>query len=456
MARPLDGGRITSAQAAIDRHRSSILPGRSMTLTANSQRIERNLRLLYADVAAYGLLAGSTLAFLTIFATQLGATAFEIGLLTAGPAAVQLALSLPAGRMLAGRSLVHSTFWSSVWHRLAYLLLIPLPWLIAPAAQPEALVLLVLVMSLPGTVLAIAFNALFADAVPAARRARVVGQRNALLAVVTTLTTLGCGQLLIRLPYPLNYQLVFTIGAAGAALSSWMLGQMRLAADSPERHSQPIGDAARPGLMRVFDAMRPTTGLRFLTRAQPGALLRPSLIRGDFGRLMGAYFFFYFFQFLPIPLFPLLFVRELGLSEWTISIGNGLFFSSMLLISLSSEQLAARWGQRRVLVLGALLYGQFPLLTALADGPALYLIASALGGAVWAVANVGLTHKLMDRVPPEDAPAHMALHNLVLNLGILAGSLLGPLLAVGLGLRNVLLLAAALRVLAGVGLARSS
>jgi len=56
----------------------------------------------------------------------------------------------------------------------------------------------------------------------------------------------------------------------------------------------------------------------------------------------------------------------------------------------------------------------------------------------------------MERVPEDDRPAHMALHNLVMNLGILSGSLLGPLLAQGLGLRHSLFLAGGLRLAAGI------
>ena len=43
---------------------------------------------LYGDIAWYGLLAGSTIAFLAVYAARIGASAFQIGLLTAGPAAV--------------------------------------------------------------------------------------------------------------------------------------------------------------------------------------------------------------------------------------------------------------------------------------------------------------------------------------------------------------------------------
>jgi predicted MFS family arabinose efflux permease len=40
----------------------------------------------------------------------------------------------------------------------------------------------------------------------------------------------------------------------------------------------------------------------------------------------------------------------------------------------------------------------------------------------------------------------MALHNMALNLGVLAGSLLGPVVAGWVGLREALLLAAGLRL----------
>ena len=83
-------------------------------------------------------------------------------------------------------------------------------------------------MSIPGTLLAICFNAMFADVVPAEIRGEVVGKRNALLAVSMTITTLVCGQLLDRIAFPFNYQIVFAVGALGAALSTYYLGQLKL------------------------------------------------------------------------------------------------------------------------------------------------------------------------------------------------------------------------------------
>lgn len=417
---------------------------------APGQVLRSNFRNLYFDVVWYGVLAGSAIGFLSVYAAHLGASGFQVGLLTAGPGAVNLIFSLPSGRWLENRPLSHTTFRSSILHRFAYLLLIPLPWLLGPRPQVWAIIALTVAMSIPGTLMAIAFNALLADVVPPDWRGHVVGRRNALLAVSLMGTSLLCGWLLESIVFPTNYIAVFGLGALGAALSTYHLGRLRPLAEKPLRVGGPLDEAARPGLLRFADTLREAAGLRFLTRSGGRPLLRLDLITGPFGPFMAAFLFFYTIQFVPVPIFPLFWVQDLHLSDGAISVGNALFYAGMTLASLQLRKLSARWGHRGVLVVGALLYGLYPLLTGFAQGPPLYWTASLVGGAVWGVLNGGLLNRLMERVPEDDRPAHMALHNLVMNLGILSGSLLGPLLAQGLGLRQSLFLAGGLRLAAGI------
>jgi hypothetical protein len=82
---------------------------------------------LYLDIAWFGILNGSAISFLTIFATRQGADGFQLGLLSAAPAVVNLAITLPAGQWLQNRSLSRAVFWTSFWHRLVYLPLVFLP-----------------------------------------------------------------------------------------------------------------------------------------------------------------------------------------------------------------------------------------------------------------------------------------------------------------------------------------
>ena len=134
---------------------------------------------------------------------------------------------------------------------------------------------------------------------------------------------------------------------------------------------------------------------------------------------MAAYLLFYTFQYLPLPLFPLAFVNDLNLTDGQISLGNGLFYGMMFLVSLRLSRIRAVWPSPPV-GRSAILFA-YPLLLGLAQMPRC-TGRRLLGGAVWALLSASLINRLME-TPADDRPACMALHNLVLNLGILIGSL---------------------------------
>ncbi len=403
----------------------SILP-----VSSPSRILRSNFRALYADIFGYGILAGSTLAFLNVYVVRLGASNIEMGLLSAGPALISLFLSMPISRWLERHPLIRVTYLSSIWFRLGYVIMVILPWLLPPPTQIWSYVLLVLLMSIPGTLLAIGFSAALVKVVPPEWRAHVIGRRNALMAFSMTVTSLLCGQLLDRITFPFNYQIVFMIGVAGAGLSTVYLGRI-----------QPIGLTSVPA---VIQPPRPTSG----------QALRIDLLRGPFGPLLGAYLLFYFAQAVPVPLFAKMQVDVLHLSDGVISVGTAAFNACMLIGSLQLARLTRLHDHRRVFVVSALLYGTYPLLHGLAQNGVLFFAASVLGGLVTGVMGGAQVNRLMERVSPDDLPAHMALNNMALNTALLIGSILGPLLADGFGLREAILISAALRVLAGVALAR--
>ena len=175
---------------------------------------------LYLDIGWFGILSGSSINFLSVYATRLGASGLQIGLLSSMAAAVSLALAIPAGRWLETQNINAAVFRASVWYRLGYLLWVPLPWLFGEQAQVWALIVIALLMAIPLTPLSVGFNAVFAAAVPPQWRAHVAGVRNVAFAIAFMLSSLGSGYLLEHLPFPRGYQLVFGIGFFGAALSS--------------------------------------------------------------------------------------------------------------------------------------------------------------------------------------------------------------------------------------------
>lgn len=381
-----------------------------------------NFRNLYADVFWFGILSGSTLYFQSIYAARMGATSFQLGLISAGPAVVALLLTLPAGGWLRRHAVIPASFWSALIQRVWYLAMIALPWLFAPEGQVWAVVGISLLLSIPGVWLSISFNSAFAEVVPPAYLGQVVGRRNALVAISVTLTNVACGQLLDTVAFPLNYQVVFGLGAIGGLMSTYHLGRLR---------PMPIRSAPQ----RQADERSKT-------------LLRLDLIRGPFGPFLLAYLFFYTFQYFPLPLFTLALVNELGLSDGQISLGNAMFYLAMMLVSLLLEPLSRRYGHRKVLIASAFFFTFYPLILAVFWLPGVYWPVSILGGAVYALLSGALINRLMERVPADDRPAHMALHNLALNIGVLLGSFAGPLAGELLGLRLALVLAAFFRLAA--------
>ena len=391
----------------------------------------KNIRNLYAEIFWFGILAGTTVTFLAVYASHIGANGFQVGLLSAGPAVINLIVSVPAGGWLTGRSLYHISYKSGLYQRLFYLVIAVLPWLFGDKIQVWALIALSLIIAIPGGVMAIAFNAMLADIVPPGLRGEVVGKRNALVAISMTITILISGEILTRVIFPINYQVIFSLGALGGLLSMIHI-----------RRIMPHSSGLKPPIVRQ-DEKRQEVQIK-------ARLLRFDLLRGSFGFFMLAYLAFYTFQFAPQPLFPLFVVRELLFSDKVIGIGNALFYSVSVVFALLLSRFSRRFGHRKVLVISGLFFAVYPLLVGLAVDTSLYYAASILGGVVWGLISGSLLNRLMERVPEGDRPAHMALHNIIFNLGILIGSLGGPLLGSFMDLRTAILVTAGLRMLAGV------
>lgn len=409
---------------------------------------------LYLDIAWFGVLSASAMSFVAVYAARQGANAFQIGLLSAGPAVVNLLFTLPTGQWLQQQSMGSAVFWAAMLHRFFYLLWIPLPWLLAPQGQVWALVGLTLLMSIPGTALAVGFNALFADAVPPEWRGHVAGVRNALLAVTVIAVSILCGYLLDRLPFPVGYQVVFGIGALGAAMSTLHL---RFVIPHPNGQPRPrvgrsLGDLAGPGTVRLLDGLRPGVALRFLLRRRKLSLPSIDILKGPFGKLLAILFCWHLTVHLAIPLFALHWVNQIHLNDQEIGLGTAMFYVSVFVGSTQLNRLVQRLGNRRVVAIGAMFMASYPAFMAVASGLDLFLLGSASGGFGWSLVAGSLTNYLLEKIPADQRPAYLAWYNLSLNAALLLGSLTGPLIANYIGVVAALAIFAALRVLSALAI----
>lgn len=394
-------------------------------------------RHLYWDIAWFGVLSGSVVNFLTVYATRLGASELQVGLIGAVSAIVNLFLAIPSGRWLSRRDTNLAIFWTSVFYRIGFLLFIFLPWLFDAAGQVIAIILITLFMAIPLTPLGVGFNALFAEAVPDRYRAHVAGTRNIMLAVTFILSSLISGFILDTLPFPTGYQIVFGIGAFGAAMSSYHLYFVR-----------PVQDES-PALQTTPEpaTVKQTTPPRGLL-----SVLRLDILSSPFRRVLLALLAFHFAHNLTTPVYPLYNVRVLELNDNHIGISQALYYLTMLIGSTQLRNIVHRIGHKRVTGLGVAGMSLYPLLLAFTTEIWQFYAIALIGGFTWAWTNGAYANYMLERIPPDDRPSHLAWYTIVLNFGILAGSLGGSALAGQIGLATALILFALLRLLAGIAI----
>lgn len=393
---------------------------------------------LYLDIGWFGILSGSAISFLSVYATRLGATSFQIGLLSSMAAAVSLILAIPAGRWLETQNINRAVFRASIWYRLGYLLWVPLPWLFSEQAQVWALIVIALLMAIPLTPLSVGFNALFAAAVPSQWRAHVASMRNVAFAIAYILSSLGSGYLLEHLPFPDGYQLIFGIGFIGAALSSLHLYFIK-----PAQVNVPLLPP-RPQPAAIKRALSP--------RQQLNTVIRSDIWNTPFRNTLLVFFGFHLAQYMAVPLFPLFQVRQLQLSDDQIGIGTALFYLTVLLASTRLNEMVRDFGHRIVAGISVAGLCIYPLLLALSRNPTDFYWTSILGGLNYAMLIGSYANYLLEEIPIEDRPAHLAWYSVILNASVLIGSLSGSLLSQAIGLSAALILVALLRFLSGLAI----
>jgi len=394
-----------------------------------------NFMHLYLDIGWFGILSGSAINFISIYATRLGASALQIGLIGAMSAVVSLFLAIPAGRWLQTKKINRAIFWTSVIYRAGFLAFIFLPWFFNENGQVIAIIVFTFLMAIPLTPLAVGFPALFAEAVPERYRAHVAGTRNIMLSVAFMVTSFVCGFILDKITFPTGYQIVFGIGAFGAAMSSYHLFFVRpLQTDSPPLPSNPTPDPRK----------------ELLSPRSMFATLRLDIWKTSFKKVLLALGGFHLAQYLAIPLFPLYFVNELNLSDDHIGIGTALFYLAMLAGSTQLRRYVHKIGNKNVTGWGVILLAVYPFLLAYSSEVWQYYGISLLGGLAFSMINGSFANYMLEHIPASDRPPHLAWYNIILNTAILAGSLGGPAIADGIGLISALVLAAILRLIAGV------
>jgi MFS family permease len=394
----------------------------------------RNFIHLYFEIAWFGILSGSALNFLNVYAARLGASGLQIGLLGAMPAIVSLLISLPTGAWLQTQPVGKAVFWTAVLSRLGYFLWIPLPWFFGNQGQIWALTIITLVMGIPLCGLSVGFNALFAAAVPVELRAYVMGVRNVVQSLTFILASFTTGLILNRLPFPLGYQVIFGIGFLSAAMSTLHLYFIR-----------PLKEPSN-SVVATLEVRNSHNHWR--------STLRLDIWLTPYRKILLVFLGFHLTQFFPYPLFALFTVNELHLTDANIGFGTALFYLTVLLGSTQLSRLEHNIGHHKLTGWGMVGMCIYPIAMAISQNAFHYYLLSIIGGFAWALAGGAYGNYLLERIPENDRPSHLAWYNTILNVGVLIGLMAGPFLANYIGVGVTLILCGIFRLLAGVAVLR--
>ena len=363
--------------------------------------------------------------FLPVFLTRLGATNFQVGLLTSMPGVTGLILALFVGRFLQTRRNIVP--WYSL-SRLMVILCYALTGILTLIIAQEYVIISTLLIwafaSIPQTALAVAFSVVMNAVAGPEGRYALLSRRWAIFGVTGVVGTFIVTRLINLISFPLNYAIMFLVLSLGGFLSFYFSRRIEL----PDQIPAPISDSRSP-----IEAMR---NYLDLLRANP-AFVSFSLKR-----------FVYFSAIvLSLPIMPLYLVREVHATDAQI----GTVTMAMNLVMLAGYYLWPRVSRSRSgrFVLLATTFGMtlYPALSAATSRIELIILYAGIAGLFQAGLDLVFFDELMKTVPAEYSATFVSLAQSTQYLATILAPLLGTWLANYIGLGGALWVSAGLRLL---------
>lgn len=381
---------------------------------------------IFVQVDAVGIgLANAAAPFLPVFLARLGASNFQVGLLTSMPALTGLMLALVIGGYLQRKSNIVPWFGTA---RLLVVLSYALTG-IAPFIVPaEYLVLTVLgiwaVATLPQTIVAILFSVVMNQVAGPTGRFELMSRRWSIMGFTTAVTVVIVGQVLDRLGFPFNYQLVFMALSIGGLISYYFSSRLELP-------PQVIPVAAVP----VKRSQRIKEYLALIFSHKP--FIHFALRR--FVYLTGIS--------LAVPLFPLYFVRQLHASDAWIGLISTSSTAVMIIGYFFWVNRSRKHGTRMVLLWTTLGLSLYPLLVAFTGRVELVVLLAGMAGIFQAGLDLIFFDELMRTIPVEYSATFVSFAQSMQYLSAVVSPVIGTTLADAIGISGALIIASAIRML---------
>jgi MFS family permease len=391
--------------------------------TGNALEVQtKNFR--YVQIDAIGVSISNVAApFLPVFLTRLGASNFQIGLLTSMPGMTGLVLAIVVGRFLQSqRDIVP---WYSL-SRLMVILCYALTGILILLVSENLVILSTLAIwafaTLPQTALAVAFSVVMNAVAGPEGRYALLSRRWAIFGITGVVGTFIVTRLIDLVKFPLNYAIMFMVLSLGGFLSYYFSRQIHL----PAQVSPPISKSR---------SARQNLGYYLRLLRQNPAFLSFSSKR-----------FVYFSAIvLSQPIIPLFLVREVHATDAQIGTVNMVLTMIMLVGYFLWPRVSQRRGGRFVLLATSLGMTLYPALSAATPHIQLIILYAGLAGLFQAGLDLVFFDELMKTVPADYSAIFVSLAQSMQYLSMIIAPLLGTWLADYIGLGGALWLSAGLR-----------
>lgn len=369
--------------------------------------------------------------FLSVFLARLGASNVLVGLLTAMPAVTGALLAIPLGQFL-GRQ-PNIILWyarSRLWVLSSYALTGLVPFVLGNRSTPYAIIAIWAIATIPQTMVNITFTLVMQAVAGPSKRMALMSRRWTSLGIANALSVALVGWTLDRIAFPINYQVVFICSFIGGMISYYFSTSIVLPpealATAQARHD--------PAPWRV----------RFARTSHLFVQYRP------YTRFIVSQFVFRCGMAMAIPLFPLYWVRSVGVSDAAIGLINTVQ-SGVLMIAYTVWIIVARkYGAGRVLTFCALGLAAYPLLTALTSTVWPLLIFAGIAGIFVAGTDLVIFDVVAATAPEEARGTAIGLYHTTNYIATFAAPLIGTVASNVVGIGTMLAVAAALRLIGGI------
>ena len=387
-----------------------------------------NFHYAFRESALIGVInAGMT--FLPVFLVRLGATNLQVSLLTALPSLTGVLLAIPLGAFIqTRRNIIPWYSWGRVGGQAAYGFAALASLLLPSNLVVPGILAIYAVATVFQTITNIAFYVVM-DATAGTRgRFELMSRRWSILGLATAASLAIVGQILERIGFPLNYQIVF-FGFSLTGLWAYSYGSKIQVPDHPV-----AARGAGFGSVR-FRAVEMVTRVR----AQPA--FRGFVIR---------HFVYAVGTTLAVPLIPLYYVRVLDANDAWIGI-IGTCQALMLLVGYAIWRRQSRLRGARF-VLGTATFGAalYPATLALTDQVAVAAILAGLAAVFTSGVNLAIFDRLMATVPAGYGVTFTSIDSTVVYVAGVVAPVAGALLADRIGIGGALVVAAAVSVVGAV------